>query len=56
MLINLMIYYYHDVGAGLKDHMLHEVSKKLAAYGKKIGFNKEQCKSLGAQLRRYVDN
>ena len=36
--------------------MLHEVSKNLAVYGKKIGFNKEQCKSLGAQLRKYVDN
>jgi len=51
-----MIYYYHNVGAGLKDHMLHGVSKNLATYGKKIGFNKEQCKSLGAQLRKYVDN
>jgi hypothetical protein len=36
--------------------MLHDLSKNLATYGKKIGFNKEQCKSLGAQLRKYVDN
>ena len=44
------------LGTGLQDQVFHQVLKAIAKYGKKMGFSKAECITLGAQVRKFSNN